>query len=220
VTSTANGHTVLEAVVMLPRVMVWQADLVIDSADATPFTGTVTLSLADGALFLVGAPWRPPAVWRDHTHVRIVGGAAKLRTRLDAGAFTKTTARAILLDIVSGAGERLSDTIDPALLGTHLDSWVRLESSAGAALTSIAAELGAVWRVLPDGSIWLGAETWPDAAPSDYTILDRNIEDAIMLIGADAPTLLPGTMFEGGKVGRVVHRLGQANTRTDVTFDD
>jgi len=44
-------------------------------------------------------------------------------------------------------------------------------------------------------------------------------EDACLLIGSELPTLLPGTMFEGGLVGRVVHHVLPDKTRSEVFFD-
>lgn len=220
--STANGFTILGATVTLPRSGPWHADLVVATDDPSKITGAVALSLVDDALLLQGTTWRDAGAWRDVVRARVVGGRAGLRTALEAGSYRQSTVRTVLLDILGAAGERVSPTVSEALLDSEVDDWVRLASSAssaGAALQSLANDLGVPWRVLPDGTVWLGEETWPEAPVFDYVILDRRIESAEMTLGVEKPVLLAGTIFEGARVGRVVHRLGADRIRTDVYFD-
>lgn len=217
--STANGAPLLSAVLTIPRIGPWHTDIDVAATDPAILAAPVTLSLVDGAIAFVGAAWRPPAAWRDTVRARLVGGAAGLRTELEPGAYAIATIRTVLTDILRGSGEELSPAIAEGLLDTDLDQWVRLGSSAGAALQSLADEFDLAWRVLPDGTVWIGAETWPDAAAFEYVVLDRSVEGGRMVLGVEEPLLLPGTVFEGERVGRVVHRLEPERIRTDVYFE-
>jgi hypothetical protein len=81
---------------------------------------------------------------------------------------------------------------------------------AGQGLDDLAELLGATWRVLPDGSIWWGEESWPasTAAPESYTVVDQRPEWGLVLAAAvDALVALPGQTWEGGRVGAAVYSI-------------
>jgi hypothetical protein len=85
--------------------------------------------------------------------------------------------------------------------------WAR--SAAAAALDVLAdaaaQQLGAevTWRILGDGSIWLGPETWPAATlPASAEVIDPSPLVPFTVIACEVPALLPGVDLAG--VGRVV----------------
>lgn len=235
--STANGHSVLEATVYLPRAGVWHADLVVDTQTPADVTGAIALSLLDGQLVLEGTSYRPPLLWRGLTRLRMVAGAAGLGTLLPAQGYADSPASVIVSDILrgavgpAGASETLAAT--SMSLATRM-RWCRLAGerySAGAALRAIVLELGAdvVWRSLPDGTIWIGTETWPASTFTDFEIMDAHPEDSRLELVTGTPGLLPGTTLllgddetlpgGGGNVGRVVYRLTPDTCRAEVFFE-
>ena len=215
--TTANGKTVLEATVHLPRVGVWHADLIVDTPNASDVTGAIALSFVDGQLLLSGSSYRPPLVWRGLTRVRMAAGAAGLGTILGRQGYDNSPASVLVGDILAGAGEKLSGTA--MSLSTRM-AWARFaEQSAGTALQAVVDELGATWRSLPDGTIWIGTETWPASPITDFHVLDQQPEDARLLLATSTPTLLPGTTFTGLQVGRVVYRASGDALRAEVFFE-
>ncbi len=226
--STANGHNVLEATLHLPRTGVWQADLVVDTQNPSDVTGAIALSLIDGGLTLSGTSFRPPWLWRGVTRVRMLAGAGGMSTPMTAQGYSNAPASVIVGDILSGAGETLSGA--SMSLAARMPSWARLgqstdsQETAGSALQAIVDELGATWRSLPDGTVWIGTETWPASPLTDYQVIDAQPEDARIELVAAGPTLLPGTTFTGttftgGNVGRVVYRVRPDSFRVEVFFD-
>jgi hypothetical protein len=220
VTHTANGLTILTATVTLPRTGVWHADVATTVAEPSALTGPVVLSLGEGALTLRGTPIRPAQVWRGQLRARLAGGAAGFGTILKPQGFRYTTGRIVALDILSGAGEQLSSTADSAALATIYPTYTRLAGPADAALGILAARLDIAWRVLPDGSTWLGRESWPASALTDDQVLASHPEDGRCLLGVELPTALPGTTFVGQRIGRVVHHLTADKIRTELFFDN
>ena len=110
-----------------------------------------------------------PAFFLDTAHVRLIGGAGALGTRAKPSAYTGAVLHDALSKLLGDAGETMSTTISSDILGVSLPLWTVVDSSTvtgidnlcGAATTALGASVG--WRVLSDGTIWLGVESWPAA---------------------------------------------------------
>lgn len=216
--TTCDGLTVLEARVHLPLTGVWHAEVFLDSESVIETLGRATLSLTDGALVLVGTVRRAD-VWRGRVRASLVGGAHGLIKTVSARSYLLVPARTIVTGILDDCGEKLAASSDSTILGAVLPAWTRAGVSGGVTLAAIVDALGANWRMLPSGEVWIGVETWPASTMTDYVLIERRPEDASLLVAPERPTLLPGTMFEGGLVGRVVHHITPERTRTEVYFD-
>lgn len=223
--SLANGKPVVECTLHLPRSGVWHADLYVDTTNTADVTGAVVLSLVDGALVLKGSSLRVSAprsagLWEGLTRVRIAAGAAGLGTQLQPQGYSPSTPASIVLgDILALCGETLSSTSSQAMLGTVLPAWSRLAQSGGAAIATLATTLGATWRSMIDGTVWLGTETWPASLVTDFNTIAKSVVDGRSEIATTNPGLLPGTTFAGGNVGRVVQHVSPNALRTEVFFE-
>jgi len=71
-----------------------------------------------------------------------------------------------------------------------------------------------VWRVLPDGTVWLGLESWPAVHMPDVDLLSEDPRAHTAVSGTDSPTLLPGTLFLGRRVSMVEHQVQPESVRT------
>jgi hypothetical protein len=210
--ASANGADVLEARVQLPRLGAWHADLSVDSDKA--LTGKVALSLNGFALS--GFVHRG-GVLADTAILRVVGGLGGLPRAIEAKAFRGTPVRTPLAYILQTAGETLSPRSDNGVLSTQLPVWVLQNGICAEALAMLVAQVdGAIWRVLPDGTVWVGLETWPASKLTDYDLLTTDPAAGKVLISADVPSVVPGTVFEGLKVSYVQHVIGEDALRTEV----
>jgi hypothetical protein len=214
----ANGAGVVKAVLSLPRVGAWHADLEIDSEDASRFAKAVELSVGDGALTFAGTAYRGGA-YGGRVIVRVVGGAGGFGKQLDPKAYRQIPAKIVLTDILDGAGEKLSGTADAGPLSAELAFWSRPKSLAGAALTNLVDALESTWRVLADGTVWVGAEAWPAAKVKNPHVIHEAPDDGRIEFGSDLPSLLPGTTFLDKKVTRVVHHFDPKNVHTEAWFE-
>lgn len=193
----------------------WWADVIIDTA--TVPTGQVTIA-ADGGLSLVGTVARA-GVRLDSVHARIVGGKNTLAAQV-RGAWRFAQVRDPLNAVLAATGEQLAP-VDPALLALSLPLFT-LAGNAGSALDAIAdaaaRALGSEvnWRFLSDGTLWLGAESWPTATlPADAEVADTAPAEHRVIISAATPALLPGVNLDGvGKVAAVDHWVEPASVRT------
>jgi hypothetical protein len=220
---TVNGQDVIEARATRRRVGAWRWDILVD--DPTALAGKVTIDVNSGALTFLGSVARA-GVFSDTGHVQVLAGAAGLSTPGTPRHYNGTSVGIVLADILSDADEALSPTADSSVLGAGLDAWTTASVPVATLISLVlaAGAPGAVWRSLPDGTIWVGNETWPDsgADPATYQIFEDAAESNSMLVGCDAPFLLPGTTFEGRQVGYVEDSVGQegAGVTCRILFED
>lgn len=211
---TANGKDVLGVVIEEPRVGVWSIELDADSDEA--LTGSVSVEVD-------GVTWSGTVVRGEQTygraHARIIGGAGKLAGILDAKFYLNSTFGTVLRDIMQASGETLSPHTDAAVLSAPVGRWARSYASGGQALRQVATELGVSWRVLRDGTVWLGTETWP-VADLTYDEIDQFPSEGAFMIAPDVPTLTVGTSFAGKRVSSVTTRSTADGLRQYLLFED
>lgn len=213
-TITLNGVPVSRGRLPLSLQGAWRADLelVADSTDglsgpAELVIGTTRLRGTSAAA--VDAGGRVTAV--------VIAGAQGLDTELPPKGYVGTTRRAVLDDSLAAAGERLSETADAAVLLLPISGWSRVIGPAGELVRAIARHAGLTWRYLLDGSIWMGEETWPLAAPEH--VLESEEPAASRFVAAlDGATILPGTTVRGRRVSSVAYTFDSTAIRAVVSY--
>jgi hypothetical protein len=218
-----NGFGVTRGYISLPQVGCWQGQLECNSQN--PIQNPITITLgADGArgqLKLVGTARGGQYV--DGAFVLVFGGNDNLGKPVKAKHYNSASLRVVLEDILRVTGDRLSATADAATLSRPLPSWTLMGKQAcGRSIDLVvkAADPSASWRFLPDGTVWVGPETWPDSGLNDdVVVLDERPDHSNMLMGVEAPTLLPGTTIKDRHVSRVVYDLDGVGARMIVWFE-
>lgn len=214
------GDTALLSLVLrLPFVGVWTADVEVP-ATAAP-SGAVTLTADSGETFrgTVVAGGLAAGVWRG----TLVGGAGGLRRPLDPTHYHGATAADVVLDALTLAGEaRASGGAD--LTAIALQRWVRRAQSAAATVADAALAASVPWRVLADGTVWIGADAWDDVTPADLSVVAEHRADGRYELSGATLGLRPGTTVSlrladedaGVRLADVVHRLGPSGLTTTV----
>jgi hypothetical protein len=203
ITLTVAGEqrTVAGGKLSLPRSGVWVANLIADCDIIPTGAGIVTLSGVD-----MPAHVQRAELVKGMLHVRVVGGAGGLGKPAKAKHYRNPVVKHVLGDLLADAGERLSSSSTSASLGTSLGFWTSLRLPIGSLLSALAEVVGGgcTWRVLYDGSVWFGIETWP-ACPSEARVMDVDAWNACQLVGTDALGIWPGTTLGGRRIDLVVH---------------
>lgn len=219
---TANGAGVVSAVITMPRVGAWHAELVVDSDAGV--VGACTLAI-DGGLTLNGTAKRA-GVWQDTTFVRLVGGAGGLGKTARPQHYRSVSIRTVLQDLARASGELIAATADAAVLATQLVYWTTVAQPVSDVLGRLMADprvAGAAWRILPDGTLWVGRESWPDARLADVIDYQRIAEaphEGKAELGFEAPRLLPGQALGARRVSAVEHTVRDGSVRTLAWFED
>lgn len=218
---TVNGVPVARARFTMPRQGCWVADVL---ASDPGVTGKVTIAV-DGGLTLVGTVERG-GDWLETGYLRVAPGANGLKRLSRKKYYANTSVSVVAKDVLAAAGEALAASSTAKLLAVQLPAYALAEDAAGRCLTALLQDrrlAAPVWRALPDGTIWLGYEDWPDAgvkAPADYQDINELPHEGRAELGFEAPTLLPGQSLEGRHVSAVEHDVDGERVRTTAWFED
>jgi hypothetical protein len=217
---TCAGADVLRLRVHMSQRRAWWGWLDLDVADAP--SGKVQIAAA-GGMTLTGTIKQPSGVFLDAARVRIVGGAGGLDVVIAPAAYENAQLGDPLRAVLSAAGETLSTSVLSTITSVFLSKWTLTATPAARALDELcyaaSAQLGqiVVWRVLSDGTVWLGAETWPaQKMPAGADVLESAPAEGRFVIGASTPFLVPGVNLDGvGNVAGVDHWVTHSQVRSD-----
>jgi hypothetical protein len=206
-----------EAVITIPRIGVPQLSASIVGAVTLP--ERITLEVGEGLSW--EATVTRQGVDGERTFVRAAGGAGRMASILEAKSYQGVPVRIPLEDIVRDAGETLSPTASAAVLGLFLGRWTRVRQSAAFALAGLLASAGRLssqgapsWRILADGTLWVGHETWPETRLEGWTLLAEAPHRGSVDIVALEPAVFPGETFGGRRISIVEHRLSARRLMT------
>lgn len=212
-TTTLAGLPVLSLALTIPLRGAWSASVALE--------GEASLS-GDVALVIEGRTW----TGRVHRGGNELGrwqgqlvGAGAILAELDPQAFQGSTLREVFVETLRAAGLSASaDTGDLSALANH---WHRLSGPASRTLAAVADAAGYGWRVLADGTVWTGPETWAAQALAGTPVDVLDVDPAMgryQLAGDAALDLLPGrtVTLDGAsvRVGLIEHHQVGAALRT------
>lgn len=201
---SVDSRPALAATIRLPARGAWTAWLSLD-ATAAP-AGAVTI-VCEGAPSLVGTVVRGALVG-SVARVLVVGGAGGLRRTLPALSLRDGALGDVLAATLSEAGERLAATSE-TLADRAMARWHRHEAPAADTVGSLAASAGMAWRVLRDGSVWLGVDAFAEAAEAQRSTLDHDPASGAWSWSCDAIDAVPGELVRLSSDGDTYVRLGE-----------
>lgn len=210
--ASLNGLPVESARVMMPLSGVWQATVTLDGDDDVE--GRADLSL--GGVLFRGFIRRSSADGGQRV-IHVAGGAGGMGRAMDPRGYRSVPVSIPLQDIMGVAGETLAPNSSKTVLATPLGFWTIMAGTCGDALSRLFGRVGAAWRMLPDGTLWVGSEGWPTVAFDHEVITDEPLREAMVIL-ADAPLLSPGQVFRGRRTSYVEHDLQQDHFHSRVHF--
>ncbi len=204
----------ISAELRLPRMGAWYCDLDID-ADVKQ-AGKVRFKLDD--LEHVGTII-PDKTGTEGSRAkcRVLAGNGRITSEVSPRSYSHSsgvTIGTVVRDILKDAGEDLSDLSDSAALDRRLARWHLAAGTAAQALTALAEKNGCAWRMLRDGTVWFGEETWPEVEP-EGVLTDEDWSSGHLTLASETPNMVPGTVYQGQKIEHVVHRYGET-LRTEI----
>lgn len=209
--ATINGLDVTSLRLTRPAQGIWVLSAEVASEDEV--TGALTLE--QDSVTMSGTIVRSGVV-AGTCRIEAVGGKGGLRSEVPARSYQGVTSKAVLSDLIAAVGEQLDASSSRAALSVTLPYWTRAMGTASSALATLVDALGARWRVLPSGLVWVGSESWPKVADSfDFIEVDRDPGAGNVLIAPESIALGPGVTLGSDRVGRVEHVLSlEAPLRT------
>jgi hypothetical protein len=107
-----------------------------------------------------------------------------------------------------------------------LAKWTRAADTAGRSLYRLLYNYATSFRVLNDGTTWIGTDTFPNVPNVDFALTERWFGEGRVVVKSQQPFILPGTTlalpgFTGApqKVSAVVHAIDKSNCKAEVYFE-
>lgn len=200
---TANGLDVSWLNVRRPQRGAWHLDATVHASSGIARGDAVTVDIGGGAVVLVGRATQA-AVHEDLVQLRVVAGNAGLATVASPKFYQGAKVQLVVGDLLQAAGEQLALTADASILAGLLPNWSTFGRPIGVELQTLLGTVApdAAWRATGAGSIWLGPETWPDSDQA-FELADRDAQRQRITLGCEVPTLAPGTVLDGERIGDV-----------------
>lgn len=229
-TTTDAVHDVLVGDIALDRRGAWVAHL--ELSGDLDLSGPVALTLAgenEGIdADFVGFVRRSKA-WNGRTRTVVVGGAGGLMKALPPrdhiAGVVPLTALLVAARIALEAGETLAPASLPALSALSLSRWLRVgpdeDGHGGTALEALdllTEHLGLVWRVLDDGTIWIGVDAFPDSTANIGETWIDDGDDGRIDCAPPVATPRPGESVLGHPIERVTFRVTGAAARAELLY--
>lgn len=210
-TTDADPQRVIGGTLALPRIGVWHAEVKVDAdTDVTLTPGAAAkIEVNGGELDLVGTIIRA-VEYQGVTQVRVVAGGGGLQIPATPKFYGPGKVGDVLTGTLLDSGDVVSADADAGMLGAALSSWTTIKAPIGRQIAELLRPIdGAAWRFLPDGSLWVGPETWPDTDVADdaWQTLDYDHWNGILKLGVLSPTLLPGTTVGGFRIDRIEYTI-------------
>lgn len=206
-----NGSPVVRATISMPRHGAWIAD--VEVASPTAAEGLCVIDV-EGMRF--NGAIRRGGSFQNVCKYTVIGGTNGLRTQLPARFYADVPLSIPIRDLLSECSQPIAASA--SVPATTLRKWARMASSGAAALEALLAVASASWRILDDGTIWYGAETWPDVTIA-ASVLDADPSVGWLQVATATPAFRPGTTWRGGRISYVVHKLAPSSSRTELWLE-
>lgn len=219
-----NNISILNVTITLPSTGNWVANLVLDTNDPTGFASGDAVSIVDDAGLTFSGSVVPlrTGLFIDTLHVRVAGGKNGVGKATTPRAFQRAFVRDILNSLLADSGETLSSTVDQSLLSEQIGNWNIYSSSVAASLDLLLANIdpNLNWRILPNGELWIGIETFP-ADTSQFVIMAPcNPIEQMYTLGISNITFPQGVNLANiGNVSRIEYQILPSTLRAVVWTD-
>ena len=211
----------------LPLTGAWVADVAIDpgtsDADLPQFGSVVPIYVGENGFSLSGAIRRINNAFNT-VFARVVGGGGGLYKTVGPKAYQGSNFGLIVDDLLSAVGESLSPTVSANIRQISLSFWTVPQGPLFVALANLVLEARVLtgtevnWRVLPDGTIFIGVEQWSQTPMASFDLMSWQPEQLATTIYALDPQVTPGQVWQSGKVSNVEHTIEPELQRTKVWF--
>jgi hypothetical protein len=194
---TLNTEPVLELDLHLPLNGAWSAEVQVGSDTELKAGDTVTLALP--GLELVGRVVRA-GIQAERLRARLTGGDVDWSAAQPGKNYKATSADQVLEDL----------EVEPDRpLGADLPFWTRAPGTTGSAVQAIATHLGFNWRVNPDGTVRMRAESPETVDPKDVLETNRDPARGLVEAALESAVILPGVLVGDDSTGDVLYRIGE-----------
>lgn len=224
-TSTGEELDVMSADILFPHIGNWSAHLSFVGSEEK-VEGPCVLTVYDQDFTAYAIPEKSGDS-EGRFYAMLIGGKGNLSTSISSKMYNyQISASLVISEILSEVGEVLSPTSSPSFLNKLLPSFTRLAGSASIQISRLVDVAGGVWRVLPDGSVFVGTDSFSTLNNFDYIVEYEDPTRGLVQLSANVSTILPGARFpissynslSEQKIGCVRYLIEPDRSRTTVWF--
>ena len=152
----------------------------------------------------------------------IVGGNNKIKQSVSSTNFYGVPVRTVLENITRQLEITISPTSNLALLEERLPRWDKVKGTGTEILEKLLQPYNAIWRILLDGSLWIGYEEYVDIASTglDIAIIDKRSDMGYWQIYNEVSLIEPLYKIEEKQIKDVVYTLKGSDLRIKLLFFD
>lgn len=214
--ATCNGIAINDGRFSFRLLGAWEGSFSVSTDDALKVTGAVEIVLGETTLRGVATA---DADRGSKVTVRVVGGAGGLKADVAPRAYIGTTLGTLLVDALAAGKETLSSTSSSAATGAPIQRWTRVSDSVGGTLYRLLRSTPYTWRTLPDGTVWVGEDTWPEVVPDAHVEAEVPTEKRLTL-SLESIAVLPGQTYGGRRISSATYTLDERRLRADLSYSD
>ena len=151
--------------------------------------------------------------------VTVTAGAAGLEAPVDPLHYVPpVTRRTVALAALGLGGETLSPLASPVVLDAALPQWMRVRGTVREAMRRLLKGV-ASWRHLPDGTVWVGEETWaPFTGPA--VVESEEPTQRLITVAVESLAILPGVTYLGQRISQAEYTLDGATLRARLRWGE
>lgn len=215
-TGTVNGQSIMTGRITFRLQGAWEGSFAVESTDPADVTGAVSIVI--GSTTLSGTATLVGSDSGNLVTVRVVGGRGGLSVAAKPKDYSQPTRRAVVQAILGDGSETLSSTSDAAVLDVQLPRWTTMAGAVGDALWSLVESAAAHWRVLGDGSVWIGTETWAVATDDEAVIEDEQPAESRIDVALEELSVLPGSTFAEQRISTATYTIDGSSMRAALYY--
>lgn len=198
---TINGNPIVECRLTMPKNGAWiMNDLLVDTEDTFSIGDSITAKFLDttfkGTVLDTG-------VFQGFQRCTVIGGTGRLPEYLESACYNSIPVGQIVRDIARKTGHQVSTTVDQDVMNANLVGWNILKMQASLALDKVLQVTNSIWRILPDGTLWVGPEKYSTLNADNYLVIEKFPEEARWNIYNEDILLQPLTSLSGNNIQQV-----------------
>jgi hypothetical protein len=192
-----NGIPVIELMLHMPLNGAWSADIHCHESALFAIDSQVTISLPEQDF--IGKIERC-AAYSSRLHIRVIGGSVDFGDSVSAKNYSNVSVDQLLSELNAKTDQAVSKTFP---------FWSRLQSTVGVSIQMIAKQLGVNWRVNPDSTLRIRAESFVVVQP-DAVETYRDEAGGMIELAIEKAVVVPGVKVGNDLVGDTVYLLQES----------
>lgn len=211
-----NEQPIVQCHLMLPKIGAWMAnDVLVDTDQEFNIGDSITMNFLDqtfkGTVLDTG-------VYRGFQQCTIIGGSGKFPDQLESSSYNSIPLGQIVNDIARKTNHTVSTTSDQNLLNHNLVGWNILKMKASLALVKLLESQGAIWRILPDGTLWVGYESYTPLNTNDFLVIEKFPEQARWNVYNEDYLVQPLSFLDGNNIQQVEYYVAADDLQQTLFF--